>query len=63
MPSAIGIFVFPLLPHLTTPTPSAPPPFLRGNCHPADAQHFFHSSSLCLCVSVVVFRLSQTPRS
>ena len=41
MPSAISIFVFPLLPYMTTPMPSAQPPFLRGNCRPADAQQFF----------------------
>ena len=38
MPSAISIIVFPLLPHLTTPTPSAPPPLLRGNLFAAPGE-------------------------
>jgi len=51
MPSAISILVFPLLPCMTTPAPSALPPFLRGNCHPASA-HFSQLPSPGSCEKI-----------
>jgi hypothetical protein len=39
MPSAISLLVFPGLPYMTTPAPSAPPSFVGGHCHPVRAQH------------------------